>query len=65
MTIHKRSLFLTAIILLLGLFSAALNPQEISAQAKDGKYIIGTDVTFAPSNTKILTETTLESIWIF
>ncbi|MGB6178113.1 amino acid ABC transporter substrate-binding protein/permease [Carnobacterium sp.] len=48
MTIHKRSLFITAIIMILGLFLTAVNPQSASAKTKEGKYIIGTDVTFAP-----------------
>lgn len=47
MTTHKRSLFLIAILMLFGLF-LTINPQTPSAQTKDGKYIIGTDVTFAP-----------------
>lgn len=45
---HNRSLFLTAAILLIGTIFSVLQPQSVSAKTAEGKYLIGTDVTFAP-----------------
>lgn len=45
---HNRSLFLTAAILLIGTIFSVLQPQRVSAKTAEGKYLIGTDVTFAP-----------------
>lgn len=45
---HKRSMFLVALMMIVGVCFSMAYPMDASAKTTDGKYLIGTDVTFAP-----------------